>query len=309
MLERVKLKLKEIGMEDFFWAILTPSQAALMMFGIAPPTPKESPKVMRDVFVKKEKLLEKEYVDILQNVIDTRKDMEHGDKVNFTGKELDSMFKDCEKYLNRLKKLFDQIALVKEEKTVDNMYDSLITVMRDIIKLEKDKKTVTKKDILQVFEDEIVHSGIVPEKVFSDIKVIFKTVDKKTKGKITSHEISEAVKSGKECIKFLVEHVERKRSRDMDKMRIKVKYGKKFGEVILLGDKAFIIHDIEKRDRISKADIQKTGKFSKYEDASMEELEKELMKSNIPKNAFIQEQIFEDLKQIFGKSVEILLNR
>ena len=30
-LDRVKLRLKEIGVEDFFWSILTPSQAALML--------------------------------------------------------------------------------------------------------------------------------------------------------------------------------------------------------------------------------------------------------------------------------------
>ena len=40
MLERVRLKIRDMGMEDFFWATLTPSQAALMMLGIPPPTPK-----------------------------------------------------------------------------------------------------------------------------------------------------------------------------------------------------------------------------------------------------------------------------
>ena len=42
MLQRVGLKLKDIGMEDIYYAILTPSQAALMLYGIAPPTPKET---------------------------------------------------------------------------------------------------------------------------------------------------------------------------------------------------------------------------------------------------------------------------
>jgi len=55
----VKFKLKDIGMEDTFWATLTPSQAALMMYGVPPPTPKETPEVMDDVFVKKRKFLRK----------------------------------------------------------------------------------------------------------------------------------------------------------------------------------------------------------------------------------------------------------
>lgn len=86
MIERVKLKIKDIGMEDLFYAILTPSQAALMMYGVPPPTPKETPDVLTEVFVEKDKLLEKEYVDILKRNIKVRKDMEHGTKKNFQEK-------------------------------------------------------------------------------------------------------------------------------------------------------------------------------------------------------------------------------
>ena len=37
LLSRVKLKLKDIGMEDAFWAIITPTQAAIMLYGVPPP--------------------------------------------------------------------------------------------------------------------------------------------------------------------------------------------------------------------------------------------------------------------------------
>ena len=43
MLNRVKYKLRDIAMEDIFLAILTPSQAALMTYGLPPPAPKETP--------------------------------------------------------------------------------------------------------------------------------------------------------------------------------------------------------------------------------------------------------------------------
>jgi predicted nucleotidyltransferase len=52
MLQRVHLKIKDIGMEDTYWAILTPSQAALMLYGIPPPTPRETPELMDEIFVK-----------------------------------------------------------------------------------------------------------------------------------------------------------------------------------------------------------------------------------------------------------------
>src|SRR3989344_587645 len=76
-LKRVRFKLREIGMEDIFYAILTPSQAALMLYGVTPPTPKETPQVLDELLVKKEKLLEPEYVKILEEQIQLRKDIEH----------------------------------------------------------------------------------------------------------------------------------------------------------------------------------------------------------------------------------------
>jgi len=71
-IDRIEMKVKEIVMEDFFWGLLTPSQAALMMYGIPPTTPKETPEVMREILVKKEKLLEDEYVQTLELVLKTR---------------------------------------------------------------------------------------------------------------------------------------------------------------------------------------------------------------------------------------------
>jgi predicted nucleotidyltransferase/uncharacterized protein (UPF0332 family) len=308
MLERVKVKLKEIGTEDFFWATLTPSQAALMMMGIAPPTPKESPKVMKDVFVKKEKLLEPEYVKILEKIIKLRKDIEHGEKLQVSGKELDSLYKDAEKYLKRLKKLFNQISELKQENVVINSHDSLVSLMRDIIKLEKDIKTVPKKGILEKFKKEIVHTGCIPERIFSLIKTVFKTKINYDSKKHTNSEINNAVKDGKEAIKYLIEYIERKRTKELDKVKLKVKHGKKYGEVIILKNKVFIIHDVQTRDRVTTAKINKQGRFENYQDSNLEELEKAMMTTNIPKTSFIKEKIFEDLKEIFGKNIEIMLN-
>src|SRR3990167_7917988 len=76
LLERVKARLLSIVSEDLYYAALNPSQAALMLYGIPPPTPKETVTLMEDIFVKKEKLLEKKYVDILERIRKYYKDFE-----------------------------------------------------------------------------------------------------------------------------------------------------------------------------------------------------------------------------------------
>ncbi|MCD6590057.1 nucleotidyltransferase domain-containing protein, partial [Candidatus Woesearchaeota archaeon] len=124
MLQRVEYKLREIATEDFFWATLTPTQAAIMLYGLPPPTPKETVEVIRDIFVKKEKMLEEEYVKILDKIIKTRKAIEHGEKKIITGREIDELLTSSKKYLERLKKLFKDIEEKKEKERIYNIYDT-----------------------------------------------------------------------------------------------------------------------------------------------------------------------------------------
>jgi uncharacterized protein (UPF0332 family)/predicted nucleotidyltransferase len=308
MLERIKYKIKEIGMEDTFYAILTPSQAALMMYGIPPPTPKETPEVMNDIFVKKEKLLEKEYIEILERNIKVRKDLEHGTKKDLTGAEVDKLMKDAEKYLKRLDVLFKAIEEKKEEESVLHSYENLVTVVRDILRMEGIEK-IKDSDMVKIFEEEIICKGIIPEKYLRMLKEIEKAKKDYDNGKLAKAEVQSVQKDSREVLRFMVEHIQRKRGIELEKTRIRVKHGKKFGEVVLLGKKAFIIHDIDNEDKdISKADVTPEGSLKNIQASSLEEYEKALTGVDMPERVFIKEPIFEDLKSIFGKDVEIMIN-
>lgn len=308
MLERIKSKIKDIGMEDTFYAILTPSQAALMMYGIPPPTPKETPEVMNDIFVKKEKLLEKEYIDILKRNIEVRKELEHGTKKELTGAEVDKLLKDAEKYLKRLNQLFKAIEKKKERESVLHSYENVVTVVRDILRLEGIEK-VKDVEMIKIFEEEVVHKGIIPQKYLRMLREIEKAKKDYDAKKLTKAEIHSVHKDSRELLRFLVEHIQRKRGIELEKTRIRVKHGKKFGEVVLLGKKAFIIHDIDNEDKdISKADIAPDGSLKNITASSLEEYEKALAGIEMPGRVFIKEPIFEDLKNLFGRDVEILIN-
>ena len=78
LLDRAKKKLLMIAGEDLYYGILNPSQAALMLYGVSPPTPKETVKLLEEVFVKKEKILEQKYVDTLEKIRVFFKNIEHG---------------------------------------------------------------------------------------------------------------------------------------------------------------------------------------------------------------------------------------
>lgn len=308
MLKRVGLTLKNIGMEDIYYAILTPSQAALMLYGIPPPAPRETAELVRDIFVKKEKLLEDKYVDILEKNINIRKDIEHGEKKEISGKEVDELLADARKYLKRIKRLFGQIEKIKEEEDMIKIYENVITIIRDILRLEGIEK-VNDIEIVAKFEDEIISKGLIPAKYLRTLNEIIKAKKDYEDKKLTKQEVETVKKDSRNFIKALVEYIQRKRGRELDRARIRIKYGEKYGEVLLLDKNAFIIHDIDKEEKdISKAKIGEDGKLENIEKSSLEEMEKVIAKVQIPGKVFIKEKIFEDLKQIFGKDIEVLVN-
>ena len=107
----------------------------------------------------------------------------------------------------------------------------------------------------------------------------------------------------------MIEYVQRKRGRELERARIRVKYGDKYGEVILLDKEAFIIDDVDSSEKtVQKAVVTKEGGISGIRKSSYEEYEKAIADMKLPLRVFIKEQLFEDLKKIFGSNVEILVN-
>jgi len=164
-------------------------------------------------------------------------------------------------------------------------------------------------EIVKLFEDEMISQGKIPAKFLRILNEIIKAKKDYDEKKLTKQEVERVKKDSRLFIKFMVEYIQRKRGRELEKTKIRVKHGNKYGEVILLGEEAFIIHDIDHEEKeISKAKILPNGGLGSITSSSLEELEKALSKVEIPKKVFIKEPIFEDLKNIFGKDVEVLVN-
>ncbi|MBT4935618.1 hypothetical protein HOL21_02530 [Candidatus Woesearchaeota archaeon] len=306
--KRVKNTLKTMGMEDTFYAILTPSQAAIMLYGLPPPTPRETPDVLEEIFVKKEKLLEPEYVKILRANVDLRKKIEHGDKKELSGTELDTYVKNAEKFLKRIRELFTEIEMKHNEKSVLLLYDEIVTIIRDVLKQEGiDRAQDT--EIIKLFEDELISTGKVPARYLRDLNEIVEAKTKHDAKKLTKTDIEKARKGSSGLIRFLVEYMQRKRGKEMERAKIRIKHGEKYGEIILFDKVAFVIHDIDAKDQIiEKAQLNPDGSLGTKEKSSIEEFEKELAQMKFPKRVFIKEPVFEDIKTIFGKDAEVLLH-
>ena len=305
---RIKYKLREIAMEDIFLSIQTPSQAALMTYGLPPPAPKETPKVMEEIFVKKEKILEKKYVDILTEIIKTRKDIEHGVLKEISGQKIDELLKKSEEYLTRIKKLFTEIDTMRNVASISELYDHALSAVRDAV-VSTGVSEVKDSELSSSLKKNLVDTGKLPQSVYTSFNKIVEAKKKFDNNKLSKNEIIKAKKDYNLFIKSVVEYLQRKRAKEFSSSKIKVKHGEKFGEVILLGDKAFIVKDIDAQEKeFVSANIAKNGSLEQVKKSSYDELEKALSEKVQFEKLFIKEKLFESLKDVFGSNIEIMMN-
>src|SRR3989344_2006286 len=303
-LERVKFKLRDIAAEDFFWGIHTPTQAALMLHGLAPPAPKETCNVLREVFVKKEKLLEEEYVKMLENVLQTRKDIEHGIKKEVTGKEIDRLLSDSEKYTKRLKKLFTQIEKVKEDEGMVKLHESMQTALRDILTLEG-TQIPPAEELALAFEQKLIATGQVPASYLRTLHDLTRAKADYDSGKLSKTEIDKVRRESNELLRFLLDYVQRKRAHEFERSKLRITYGQKQAEITVLDTTAYIIRDLSSPENtIEKATVQQDGSLGSTSTSTVSEFEQSLAQGK-PRRIRLREPLFESLQRLFGKDYEL----
>ena len=225
------------------------------------------------------------------------------------GKDIDELLTDAEDYIKRIKKLFEQIQKRRDKESIDEIYESCLSLVSDALKVNE--LTVNDKSkLVSSFKKHLVDD----KKIFSDrhletLKLVIDTKNSYATKKIAWPELEKIRREARGFIKSVVEYVQRKKGYELDRAKIRFKYGDKFGEALLLDGVAYVVHDVEAQDKeISKTKIKDDGSFSDLEKSNLEELEKEVMKVTMPKKVFIKEKTFESLKKLFGKDIEILVN-
>jgi predicted nucleotidyltransferase/uncharacterized protein (UPF0332 family) len=262
--ENIDRRLLDIAVIDIYWGVLTPSQGLLMLYGLAPPTPKETVKLIKEVFQEKEKMLEKKYVDIIERIVTFYKEYEHGKNKSISGSALEKMAKEALEYMARLKELRKQIEKRVQEKSINQVHKDVFGMLESLFK----KKSET--SIIKEFEEKLVKEGKFPQRFAEGLKFIAKVkkevekhdpTDKKgTKKKVkvdqlTGKEINEvedARKVGTEITNALIEYTQRCDFLSMDRTRFLIKGKDKTAELFFL-DNVFLVqgNEIKKLEKNS----------------------------------------------------------
>ena len=296
--ETVNKRIFDIATLDLFWGISTPTQGLLMLYGLAPSTPKETTKLFREIFVDKEKIVEPKYADILEEImIKVWKAYEHGKLKpgDVNGKELDRLSGNAIDYIKRLNELREQIEKRVQEKSIEQIYKDVFGMLGALLKKKSEAA------ILKEFDEKIIKEGRFPPRFLTNLKQISKTKTAVAKAKTgkgkkkdnltakQSRDVDNARKMAVEITDALVEYTQRCELASMEKSRFMIK-GKNMEAEVFFLENTFIIQN------------QKIQKISgnKLINSEPKELQEQLTEQK-SKETKIDFKAIKTLEKIFGE--------
>jgi len=298
--DTAKKKLLRIGVEDLYYSVLNPAQSALMMKGFSPPTHKETGRLIREVFVEKEKLIEPKYADILDKMIARFKAWEYAELNDLSGKEVEQIMNDAELFRKRIDKLFTQIENANDKETILMLYDQTLSAAREALQLGSGKSDIEENQVLSEFKKNLVNTGKIPDGVFNKMERVFQARKDFDTEKIKKSDIETAERESRLFIRTIIEFLQRTHLKERESKTLRVKHEKGFADLIVLEDKIYVIHE----NIIQVASI-KDGKVGKFKESSHEEMESDIKSKR--KIATINSSILESLKSHFGSDLELMV--
>jgi len=291
--DNVKRKLNEIVTEDIYWGIITPSQAALMLYGLSPPTPKETVSLMKEIFVDKENLLEKKYVDILEKIVNIYKKYEHEEIKTISGKEIDELLEESKQYMERLKELMEQIEKRASEKLILQIHETIFTLLATIL------GKGTEETLKQKFKKELIDKGQISPRMEGILNEIIEAKRKYKQKKLAKHDLDAVRRNAYDLASALSEYAQRKELIELEKRKIVLAYNSdkeiKKAELFIFRGEAFLVPDI------SKDEIKKIDSEGKIAESDKSELAKALKIYDHKAEMKITPKMFEALKKLLGE--------
>lgn len=291
-IKRAKATLLDILVHDIYWGIMTPSQALLMLYGLPPPTPKQTPSEMKKIFFDKEKMLEKKYINILEKIVGIYKDFEHEKIKEIKGAELDKLICDTDDYLKRLKELRKQIEKRSQEKTIEQIHKDVFGLLEAILG-KKSQAT-----IVSGF-DGLVKKGKFTQQHLKILKDVIKAKTEFKKGKLNAHKVDNARKNASILINDLIDYSQRSDLVTLEKGRMRLRY-KKAGKDMT----AELLHCNGISFLFIGEDVKKIT--NKIENSSMKEVSASIEQQKSGKGLKVHPKVFDLVKKELG-DFEIVL--
>ncbi len=303
MVKRTEAKLREMAIEDFFWATSTPTQGALMLLGHPCPVPNKVAKAIREHLVKPG-LIEEKYAKIWEGILKVRKDFEHGTIKEIDAKEIAVLFDNTKSYLKRMNKLFKQVDKQKTLEEVTNLYDK--TVDDCIASLTMMGSSATKKDAFKKFKEELVDKQIASDRYY-DLMLKIEKLNKS--GSTTREEIASISFEQDKLARDIFNIIRAEHGQKIEKFKISAQYkdSKKTAGIWLFTKDAYIILDVADSDtKIVKYKIASDGSLTDEKSSNLGEIEEKLKTFSGTPTTMTKKTI-DSFKSILSEDVKIVI--
>ncbi len=277
------------AMIDIYYGVLTPTQAIFMLYGMGPPVHKQAAKAFEDIFMTKEKMVDKKYVKILDKAVELFRQYEYGKLKKIPGKEIDKLMGEWKDYTNMLKKLRDKIEKRMHEKTVKEVYNDVFKTLKIIF------GNKSENELAREFESKLVRKGKVEQRFSKVMEEIAGLKKKLASGKLDLKQTDNLKKDAVELIRSLVEYAQRADliCEEKGTMMQIIYDGNRKAELVLAGKDCFLVEGREiKKIHGDKLELVHSSK---------EELEKALAENKGKLSTKISGEVFHALEKALGK--------
>lgn len=239
LIDRAKKMFADVVINDIYNAVLSPSQALLMLKGFNPTTPKETIKLFKDVLLNEEKCITKKEVETLENTIGLFKKIEHDRSYEVTGKEVDKLIKDGEAFLNKVKKMFEEISDEKTKESILTTYSEVINQIQSLPGFTDIPQDV----LIPIFEEKFVDSGILPPFVKEYIENLIKAKKSYEKGTLKSSDIHQVLKQARNVLAEIKEYRSKLITNDLGRKKFVIEFGENgIAEIVNYDEKDYLLN-------------------------------------------------------------------
>lgn len=301
-IERVSFKLRDIAIEDCFWAVSIPAQGALMLDGEESPVPNKLASGFSEHFVKKRKLLTLMDVKPLEDICKLRKDVEYGRVKDIDAKMVKDVLDGANRFLKRIERLYTQLEREQIQAGISSLYKDTVEDL-DVALAMVGKTT---KNPVEDFKKFIVDKKLAPSRFYELVEKIVEAKEKMSLGR----EIIDRYKFEEEHLADdMFELIKAKKGIKTEQFKISAQYekGKKTASIWMLTDTAFVLFDVnDPKTKIKKYKILETGAFEGGEESSLVALNEIVRKFKGTPTVTTIETI-KSLKKILADDVKLVI--
>ncbi len=178
--ESVKRIFLEEVTSDLLLAMTESAQAALMFYGVAPPSPRTIDESLEKHFCPA--MLEKGYVSIIRDFYELTKKIEHRELTNISAREIKVWLEKAKAFIARMEILFAELEKMKKDQLVEESYKEAFDACKNALK--KVGVKTTDKNLMKFVESELV-GKYLPRSYLEIIRKIKRLKDVKDSGKIS----------------------------------------------------------------------------------------------------------------------------